>query len=487
MGTRKRRSLDPRIRWFVAAVLACGVACAGREAPAPSQPPPATPVAAFPERVVLVSVAGMTPAAYRGDRMRPPVMPTVAALGRSGAAADAVTLVTPAARYPAHATLVTGQRPAVHGIVADRLIGERGVRRARYWHASRLESPTLWGIAGREKRSVAALGWPTTVGASIPLLIPDLVPVSRGETWIGIIEDASTPALFARIDDADRSDPALEDEGAARDALLTGLACELLESPQPPVLTLLLLAQAAPAQAGYGPGSEAEDAALANADGQIRRLLDCLTASGRAGDSVLVIVGDRGVLPVHTLVAPNAMLVESGLVVASARSRETVASWSALSRSNGGSAFIYAKSDEAAVKARHVLEAEANRTRAFRVVSAERMLALGADSEAWFGLEAEPGFSFGNQIVPPLLQPGARRGVGGYLSGQPGSEAGFVAWGRGIRPGVRIPRMRQTDVAPTIARLLGLDLGAVDGRPLIGILSVPATGRTPASDGAGAR
>ncbi len=487
MGAQFRRSRGSLIRCFAVVTGVCLAACASREAPR-SPPPPASPIAAFPERVVLVSVAGLTPAAYRGDGGRSPVMPTVAALGRSGAAADAVTPVTPSARYSAHATLVTGQRPAAHGIVADRLIGERGVRRARYWHASQLQSPTLWGIAGREKLLVAALGWPTTVGAAIPLLIPDLVPVSRGETWIDVIESASTPALFARIAEKDRADPALENEGAARDALLTGLACELLESPQPPALTLLLLAQAAPAQAGYGPGSETSDAALAKVDAEIRRLLDCLSASGRSGDTALVIVGDRGVLPVHTLVAPNALLLDSGLVVPSAQSRETIASWSALSRSNGGSAFVYAKNDSAAVQARRVLAAAATRTRAFRVVSAEQMLALGADSEAWFGLEAEPGFSFGNQIVRPVLQPGARRGVGGYLSGQPGSEAGFVAWGRGVRPGVRIPQMRQTDVAPTIAHLLGLDLGDVDGRPLIGILSVPATKPAPAaSKGAEAR
>jgi len=432
-------------------------ACAGSEAPPPVSPSPAVSGVAFPERVVMISVAGMTPAAYRGDGMRSIVMPTVAALGRSGAAADAVTPVTPSARYPAHATLVTGQRPAAHGIVADRLIGERGVRRASYWHASQLQAPTLWGIAGRDKLSVAALGWPTTVGAAIPLLIPDLAAVSRGETWIDVIAGASTPALFSLIPEKDRADPALAEEGAARDALLTGLACRLLASPQPPALTLLLLAQAAPAQA------------------------DCLSASGRSGDTALVIVGDRGVLPVHTLVAPNAILVESGLVLPNKRARDSIASWTALSRSNGGSAFIYAKSDGAAVEARRVFMAAAARTRAFRVVSAEQMLVLGADSEAWFGLEAEPGFSFGNQIVPPLLQAGARRGVGGYLSGQPGSEAGFVAWGRGIRAGVRVPYMRQTDVAPTVARLLGLDLGDVAGRPLIGILSLPATKRAAAA------
>jgi hypothetical protein len=50
-------------------------------------------------------------------------------------------------------------------------------------------------------------------------------------------------------------------------------------------------------------------------------------------------------------------------------------------------------------------------------------------------------------------------------------NAGFVAWGRGVRSGIRVPRMRQSDVAPTVASLLGLDLGDTDGRVLIGALT----------------
>jgi hypothetical protein len=50
-------------------------------------------------------------------------------------------------------------------------------------------------------------------------------------------------------------------------------------------------------------------------------------------------------------------------------------------------------------------------------------------------------------------------------------NAGFVAWGRGLRSGIRVPRMRQADVAPTVASLLGLELGDTDGRVLIGALT----------------
>jgi len=130
------------------------------------------------------------------------------------------------------------------------------------------------------------------------------------------------------------------------------------------------------------------------------------------------------------------------------------------------------------VKARGVLVAAAARTRAFRVVSASEMLELGADPDAWFGLEAEPGFAFGNAPRLPLQRPAAIRGAGGYFPNRAEMNVGFVAWGRGVRSGIRVPRMRQADVAPTVASLLGLDLGDTDGRVLIGALttsdSVPA-------------
>ena len=157
----------------------------------------------------------------------------------------------------------------------------------------------------------------------------------------------------------------------------------------------------------------------------------------------------------------------------SSRARRT--SWTALARSNGGSAFVYARADEDALLARRALVAEAERTRVFRVVSAEEMLRLGADPEAWFGLEAEPGFVFSDSAQSPLLLPSPVRAVGGYLPGHEAMDVGFVAWGRGLRQRVHIPEMRQTDVAPTVAHLLGLliDTGAGGGRPLVGALDLP--------------
>ena len=49
-------------------------------------------------------------------------------------------------------------------------------------------------------------------------------------------------------------------------------------------------------------------------------------------------------------------------------------------------------------------------------------------------------------------------------------HATFVAAGAGIKPGVQLDLIQNVDVAPTIARLMGLALKDVDGRVLDEIL-----------------
>ena len=52
-----------------------------------------------------------------------------------------------------------------------------------------------------------------------------------------------------------------------------------------------------------------------------------------------------------------------------------------------------------------------------------------------------------------------------------GVVAPFVAAGTGIKPGVQLGLINNVDVAPTIARLMGLAMKDVDGRVLTEILA----------------
>jgi arylsulfatase A-like enzyme len=66
-----------------------------------------------------------------------------------------------------------------------------------------------------------------------------------------------------------------------------------------------------------------------------------------------------------------------------------------------------------------------------------------------------------------------------------GMETGFVAAGPGVRAGLRLPLVRQVDVAPTLARILGVEIAA-DGRPIAGLLA-PGVGAGTVGQPAGSR
>ena len=69
-----------------------------------------------------------------------------------------------------------------------------------------------------------------------------------------------------------------------------------------------------------------------------------------------------------------------------------------------------------------------------------------------------------------LYTEGMTIGMHGYPADDPDMNAIFIAWGRGIRKGARVGLIRNVDVAPTAAALLGLKLEGVDGKALSEIL-----------------
>jgi predicted AlkP superfamily pyrophosphatase or phosphodiesterase len=315
---------------------------------------------------------------------------------------------------------------------------------------------------------VASLAWPTTVGAAIPLLVPDIAP-ARGRTWVESLQGAATPRILDLLREAGGAGLRADAPAAARDAVLVDVACRLLEEATPTDLLLLHLSSTREAVARAGLDAPATRLAFAAADAEVARVLACLSRSKRLARSAVAVAGDHGAIPLHTLVTPNTVLVHAGLGTPDPRSNG-LQRWSALARSNGGSAFVYAEGEDDALLARRALEDESERTGAFRIVPASTMLRLGADPSAWFGIEAEPGYAFSDETSGPRLVAAAAHAVGGYLPDRVEMDVGFVAFGPGLRRGLRVPRMGLVDVAPTLARLVGLALPEADGHVLVGLL-----------------
>jgi hypothetical protein len=440
-----------------------GAERAGWKPPASGSPEP-------PKLVVLVTVAGMTPADVTPGPSA--TMPHVAALAASGVVADHVETVLPATPLPVHAALATGELPAKNEVTGEYAIGDHGLAVPAPADYGSPAGPTLWSVLGARGERVAALGWPGTDPEAAQLFANFPAPVPwAGDTWPRQLASRTSPALLASAQRLGADALPVAFDGPARDAAIVGLACELIRAPVRPRLLLVRLSGSLPPLLAEGPQSPAARAALTAIDGEIGRLVTCVSDAGLAAQTAFVVAGDAPVGSLHTVIEPNVALADAGLLVPNPKGGLSLVRWSAFARTNGGSALVYARTEDDALLARRALEDAAAATHAFHVLSADELYRHGADPEAWFGLEAAPGYGFGPASSGPLLHFAAEKGAAGYLAPPGGLGAGFVAAGAGVRSGVRIPTMRQIDVAPTVAALLGVTLGETEGRAIVGALA----------------
>jgi len=472
-ATRFRRTPRAAPVRAIAAGLgaALAMACAGARPPASTGLGPAAGAASTPpELVVLVTVAGMTPADVTSDAAA--TMPRLAELAAAGVFAESVEPVLPATPLPAHAVFATGRPPARNGVTGEYAFGPAGLAVPAPADHGTPAGPTLWGVLEARGERVAALGWPGTDRDAARMVghFPAPVPWA-GDTWPRHVASRTTPAWLesARAFGAEKLEVSVD--GPARDAVLVGLACELVRAPQRPRLLLLRLAASLPVLLAQGPQSTPARAALGGVDVELARLTRCIADAGLAERTALVVAGDAAVGSLHTVIEPNVTLEDAGLLVPDPKGGLSLVRWSAFARTNGGSSLVYARDEDDALLARRALEGAAATTQAFRVISADELFRLGADPEAWFGLEAAAGYGFGPAATGPRLHFAAEKGAAGYLAPPNGRSTGFVATGAGVRSAVRVPTMRQLDVGPTVAALLGVSLGETEGRALVGALA----------------
>jgi predicted AlkP superfamily pyrophosphatase or phosphodiesterase len=218
-----------------------------------------------------------------------------------------------------------------------------------------------------------------------------------------------------------------------------------------------------------GPRSPEAYWAIEYVDGCLGRLL---AAMGDAGDTVVAVVSDHGFLPVEQEVRVNVRLRQLGLLRVDGDGAITHAD--ARMVMNHGAGYVYLRED------RHPEAVAADLRRELAALpgvggvwTAAEYATLGLPAPAdnplagELVLEAAPGYMFADEARgDDLLAPARYRGNHGHLPTHADNAACFVAAGPGVAAGVTLGPIRSRDVAPTAARLLGLDMGPVEGRVL---------------------
>jgi predicted AlkP superfamily pyrophosphatase or phosphodiesterase len=417
------------------------------------------------EHVVLVSIDGLRPDFYTGD-FDAPVLKSIAT---EGAHAKGVESVFPSVTYAAHASIVTGVRPWKHGIVANTTWSEAGTTRDWYWHAKDLKARTLWQAAREKGRKVAITYWPTSVGAEADWVLGEIWDPDGKET-AKRLHAASTPGLMVELSLA-LGIPAEKIAGdkVEIDRFVASAAAYMFRRYKPN-LQLVHLLNVDDVQHKQGCGAEAVREAVKLQDANLARIRKAIADSGLADRTALLVVGDHGFTDVSKQMNPNALLAEHGFLELE---EGRLKSWRALTRSSGGSAAIYVRDrkDVPAVTDLFHRAASVSGGTLYTVLERPELDRLGYNPEAALALDPADGWAFSGALGAKFLDgvPTVKANHG-QLPTRPKLRTGFAAVGAGIRAGASVGQMSLIDVAPTVAKLLGLDLPDAEGVPVGALL-----------------
>jgi arylsulfatase A-like enzyme len=429
----------------------------------------AKPEAASIRHVILISVDGMMPETYLNPDVHGLKVPTLREIVRSGSYSEGALGVFPTVTYPSHTAIATGTNPGTHGIISNGDWDPLGqLHGGLRWYTQDIRVPTLWEVARARGLKTAIVYWPVSLVARATAITPEFWRQNDGAPEDAKLNFAiSTPGL---LDAVAKRFPDFRKKFVpprAQDPALTDVAVYLIETLKPNLLMLHIF-DVDHWQHEDGPFAGRALPALETADQQIARVVEAAKKAGTWKQTALVIVSDHGHARITQRVRPGVWLRERGLVTLDEKNR--VAGWKACILSSSGSAYLYVK-DSADQKTRHTLLAmfqkAASRpgTGIRRVFTREQILSLGGDPAAFLAIEAADGWAITGGYVGDLVSPATETAVHGYTPEHPAMHPSLLVYGPMIGHG-KIEGARLIDVAPTIARWLGLKLDKAEGKAL---------------------
>lgn len=428
--------------------------------------------------VLVVSIDGL--AAFLLDDPKAP-LPTVRRLaGRGCVAEGGMTVSNPSVTWPNHTTLITGVQPEKHGVLANGVLVRGGpgvpvVVDPKRDQRDLVRAATIVDAARSAGLRTAEINWPCLRNApgidagfpDVPDQVTHMTPSLREELIAcGILADDTQASFMA-------SSP------ASRDLVWTEAACHVIRSRRPHLMLVHLLNVDATHHA-LGAQSAAGYTANGYADSCLARMLDALDDAGIRERTTVFVVSDHGFVTTPQALRPNVLLRQQGLLAVEGN-RITEAQVHVFPE--GGIGLVYCTNPGAAPALRETIRALfVGQEGVADVLLPEQFAAHGMPHPRHYDqapdaiLVAKEGYSVsgtvaGDSFVASHTEAGASLGSHGFLATVAKMNATCVVSGRGIRSGGRLEGVRNIDVAPTVAALLGIEDFVADGRVLREALS----------------
>ncbi|THD77116.1 MAG: alkaline phosphatase family protein [Phenylobacterium sp.] len=427
------------------------------------------PAVAAAAPVLMISVDGLRPADVWEADQRGLKVPNLRRLAGEGIYATGVRNALPTVTYPNHTTLITGVWPAKHGVANNTTFDPFGKNMGGwYWYAEDIKVPTLWDVVHAAGGKVAAFSWPVSVNSpSIDYNLPEYWRARIPED-LKLLRAISTPGMIAELEAA-TGHPLAEAVGEDPDTndVLCAYAAALIRAKHP-ALTTVHIAALDHTQHTFGPGTPQAHAVLERLDASVGRLV----AAAREAEPGLVvaIVSDHGFADSPHGVNVQRAFAEAGLITTDPKTHR-VTSWEAFPWGGGAAAIVLARPDDPALRARvsaalaKLAADPANGVE--RIVDGAEATRAGGTPQASFWIDFKMGYEAeGGPDGPALATPG-NKGGHGWFPDHPEMRATFILAGPGVPHKGAIGEIDMRDIAPTLAKLLGVGLPSADGKPLL--------------------
>jgi predicted AlkP superfamily pyrophosphatase or phosphodiesterase len=482
-SSRSKLIVWPLLQLTLAITFAASFAAPQQTGTQTRPSPPRRTISPLTEHLVLISIDGL-----RADQLTTadaiastsPDFPNLKRIRSMGAFVVGVESVYPSQTLPSHASVLTGVLPGKHGVVSDHAFDlERGTISAEpHWRASDLHAETIWDAARRAGLVTAAIGYPLTADAEISFSIPPTFAGSKQDAPASLVRRYSTPPSFfdelgtaIHVEPTDLAGDPEDMSGAERRDRECASAAAYLVDHQRPNLVFVRFSSLDLAQRIDGPESKTAQSALAFIDSILPTITEAIARADF--ETTLLIISNRGAMKAAKAFNPNVVLAKKGLM--SVDRSGSIISWRAMAQTLGGSAAVYARDQKAEEDALAVFKeiGEAPDSPLWRIIPRRQATQMGADPRAAFYLEAAPGLVFAPRATGSRDSSVSQPGAGGYLPQRAEMRAIWIAGGKAIKPGGRSEYARIIDVAPTVARLLGLELREARGKVISELIAAP--------------
>lgn len=412
-------------------------------------------------KVVVISLD-----AFGASSLHEPQLPapTLHALMQRGVYAVSMQPINPTITWPNHTAMVTGVDASLHHVLVNGLIvNQRTATPPKIdmdAPKSRLVAvPTVYDAAHRAGLTTAEVDWVAVEGApSIDWRFPEH-PRPDG----AVEQELVRQGVITHDELVHFGEPSQ----AWRDRIYTRAAIDIIQQHHPDLLLLHLLAlDSIEHETGFGNDSGRNT--IAFLDDRVKDVIDAVRAAGELDRTAFIIVSDHGQQNVHQLLHANVLLKQAGLQAASANAP-------VFCIPEGGFALVFQKhATDASTRKLKLLFAGMPGIRS--ILTPEEAAKDGWPTPAQSEqapdllLYAADGYEFSEKEAEEVVTPTHEIGAHGYPNSDPLMQGIFIAAGFGIQRGGEIPAFPNVDIAPTIAHLLHVSLGTVQGKPLTEIL-----------------